>query len=282
MSNLQIQAWLGARGLTFGRHGPEACPWCGDRPGTCNPCVVIDERGVCCHRCQKVAPWAALLDDHPGITHLYTAARNLVHFPHQQFVLKDVRPATPEELLRPAWEFMLHRANQDRLLFDAEGTWLSAIDLAASDRIDVIRSASGAWLSATTLEPRKVSADRTLKELPWAMSRTRIDQALSSEPLPGFIPIETIAYSYVIAPGMRHIFFDTIAPTTSTWRAPTSDSRFHTANPGGSRARLVRTSMCIARSKPRILDCHSNRGSLGPARDLYSSYHLFDRCSWNI
>ena len=201
VNSVHIQAWLDPRGLTFGRHGFEACPWCGDRPGTCNPCFVIDEHGVRCYRCQKSASWVALLDDRPGISELYTAARNLVHFPHQKFVLKAGRPATPDELLQAAWEFMLYRANQNRLLIDPEGSWLHRIDLAASGRIDIVRSASGVWLSEATLEPRRVSADRTLKELPWAMTRTRIDQALSAEPLPGFMPIETIGHSYVVAPG---------------------------------------------------------------------------------
>ncbi len=200
VSGPRVQTWLDAHGLSFGRHGPEACPWCGYRLGTCNPCVQVDERGVACYRCQTFRSWVVLLDDRPAVTQLQIAARNLVHFPHQRFVLKDARPGIPEELLQPAWGFMLDCANQDRLQADPEGKWRQRVDMAESDLIDVARALNGTWLSVTTLESRRISADRTLSEMPWCLSRTRIDKALSAEPLSGFVPLDTVGYSYVVAP----------------------------------------------------------------------------------
>jgi len=203
-SDVHVRRWLNDRGLAFGRHGSEACPSCGDRPGSCNPCVVIDERGIHCFRCQQWRSWNMLLDDRSATTQLHAAARNLVHFPHQKLVLMDARPSTPEELLQAVWGYLLLCVNTDRLQNDPEGGWDGRIAIASSNRIDVVRSSNGDWLSRRTLQHRKVSADRTLKELPWALNRTRIDAALSSETLEGFIPIEAIPHSALIAPGLPH------------------------------------------------------------------------------
>jgi hypothetical protein len=138
--------------------------------------------------------------DRPSI---YDAARALVHFPHQELVLGDLRPSVPAELLQPAWHALLREAHRERLeALDPERREALKVRIvrAASNQVDIVRSESGQWLDRATFTPRKVSADRTLKMLPWALSSIMIDAAANGAPLLGFTPIAPIGVATVIGP----------------------------------------------------------------------------------
>lgn len=197
-ADADVEAWLAEHGLTLGRHPAELCPWCGGATATCNPSVVVDDDGIRCYRCGRTARWGQLLDTRPGVSDIESAGRELVHLAHQRLVLRDARPTIPEDLLAPTWAHILRIQNKDRLTRDAK-YWGPLIALAASDKLDIVRSASGVWLSATTLEPRQVHPSRTLKQLPWATSPARIDKALSNELLEGFVPVDPVPHSAVLA-----------------------------------------------------------------------------------
>lgn len=204
----EISVWLGERRLSFGRHSHAACPWCSSDPGYGNPPVKIDERGVTCFKCERCESWDQILDRGATVSMraLYDAARNLVHFPHQQLVLRELRPDFPAKLLAPAWRFMLCAANVDRLRDsdpDRRAAFLTRVELAASTRIDVVRSASGAWLDAQTLQARKLTATGTLREMPWVRSGTMSDAALGTGPLRGFVGIAPLPANAIIAPGVE-------------------------------------------------------------------------------
>jgi hypothetical protein len=204
-SDDEIADWLAERGLTPGRHGGEHCPWCGGATATCNACLVIDEQGAHCFRCGRRASWDALVgrvvaDDVPTI---YEAARACVHFPHQELILRDLRPNIPPELLQPAWTLMLKQAHADHLGDkddDVKAAWVARIDRAASEMVDVVRSARGEWLDQKTLTVRKVSADRTLKHLPWSQSPIMVDAAANAAPLHGFTNVQPVKPNFVLGP----------------------------------------------------------------------------------
>jgi hypothetical protein len=207
-SEEQVEQWLQENGLHLGRNHTSLCPRCGGKPSDGNPAVVVDDAGVYCHRCKTFSSWGQLVRGERGQNELQVAARALVHLPHQRYVLRHERPNMPEPLFKPAWQFMLQAANADRLAHPDEkirSRWIAKIDAAGSDRVDVVRAGSGAWLDAVTLEERKVTGDRTMKELPWARSGTMIDAALNSGPLQGFKPISPIPHSALLSPYVPEI-----------------------------------------------------------------------------
>jgi hypothetical protein len=204
-SDEEVEAWLDDHGLSFGRHETAHCPWCGGATATCNDSVVIDERGVRCHRCQKFASWDHLVGRliHVDKPSLYEAALAFVHFPHQEHILRDLRPNLPRELLKPAWRTMLlevHRRTLEAMDADARDALMVVIERAASVQVDIVRSSQGAWLDRGTLKPRKLSADRTLKLLPWACSPIMVDAAQNGGPLAGFATVHPVDISAVIGP----------------------------------------------------------------------------------
>ena len=204
-SQEEIDDWLVERGLRLGRHGGEHCPWCGGATATCNPCLIVDERGAHCFRCGRSASWDWLVgrlvaEDRPSV---YDAARACVHLPHQELVLGDLRPNVPPELLEPAWAAMLRQAHADHLKLPdmaEREAWDARIKRAASNRIDIVRSSMGEWLDRKTLTVRRVSADRTLKYVPWAMSPVMVDAAANAAPLHGFTGVHPIKPAAVIGP----------------------------------------------------------------------------------
>jgi energy-coupling factor transporter ATP-binding protein EcfA2 len=205
-SEPDIQGWLDERGLSFGRHSAEYCPWCGGAVATCNPSLDIDqERGVHCYRCGRSGSWDLLVgdfvqSDRPTI---YDAARALVHFPHQELILRDLRPSVPPALLQPAWRAMLRQAHADHLVHPDENVragWQARVECAASELVDIVRSSSGEWLDRKTLTVRRVSADRTLKRLPWSLSPIMVDAAANPAPLRGFTSVQPIKATAVIGP----------------------------------------------------------------------------------
>jgi len=110
-----------------------------------------------------------------------------------------MRPATPEEILAPAWALCLRIANRAALARGDKDV-IKRVNRAASSACDVVRSVSGVWLDAETLFARKVSPDRTLKEMPWSRSKTMIDAAANTGPLAGFVPLQPLNASEVVGP----------------------------------------------------------------------------------
>lgn len=206
VSDADINAWLGAYGLTMGRHGSEQCPWsCG--PSSGNPPVSVTDRGVRCFRCGRFAPWWELVGAVDGMQRtVYRAARSLVHIGHQQHVIRAIHPVVPYELVRPAWAHILRVVNADRLALpdsDERGVWERRVRQASSPALDIARSSSGGWLDSTTLAPRKkVSADKTLKFLPSCFWPPMVDKAEDTGPLDGFVPLQPIGATEVLAPGV--------------------------------------------------------------------------------
>lgn len=199
VEELEVKAWLEERGLVVGRNPVGLCPWCGHRGGTCNHPVAVTSTGVRCYRCGRRSSFAALVDNRKSVTGMQEAARNLVHLAHQRLVMLAERPSMPESLVAPTWQAVLVEANLDRLQHDPDGMWRAAVEAACRQYPDIVRGASHCWLSARTLEPRKVT-ERTVRELPAVRSGTAIDHALSSEHLPGFVPLDPRPASYVISP----------------------------------------------------------------------------------
>ncbi len=198
-----VQAWLEKHALEPGRHEQHLCPWCGGGGSSkCNPCVVVDETGVRCYRCGESRSWGVLAAPRLNAHSWKLAAQNFVHIAHQEQVMLAQLPHMPKELTRPAWDLLLRHANAHLLENDPDEEWAKRIEAAGSRKFDVVRSSGGAWLSAATLLPRQVSAANTISVLPWTTTKPRIDQALSSEPLPGFVGITPVPCSVVLAPHM--------------------------------------------------------------------------------
>lgn len=227
-SDEEIEAWLQDHGLKFGRHPAEMCLWCGGAPSSGNDPVVVDARGVRCYRCDRSATWDTLvgrlvLGDRPS---LHESAVNVVHYPHQHHVLRDMRPSVPEVLLRPAWLMMLcaannhlipaqpsledllekHDGNQEEANKEFENLQqvrteaLKPFEFAASDKVNLVRSVSGGWLNATSFQPH-VTSRPALRKMPWTYGGDlRIDEALNASPLPGFVPVHVINADTVIGP----------------------------------------------------------------------------------
>lgn len=199
----QVEVWLSERGLTRGRHPATACPWA-PKVTNGNPPVLIDETGVQCFHCRRFAPWSEILGgDNARLPSAYEAARAIVHYGHQRHVIGALYPHVPKELAQPAWSLILRTVNQDRLTAgddaDREG-WEARIDTASSPALDIARSSSGAWLDSTTLVPRRVSNDLTLKFLPSAFWPPMIDKAASAGPLDGFAPLHPVGATEVVGP----------------------------------------------------------------------------------
>lgn len=204
VSAADITAWLDARGLTMGRHGTELCPWsCG--PSSGNPPVSVTDHGVRCFRCGRSARWPELVGAVDAAdAALYRAARALVHLGHQQHVIAALHPIVPAELIAPAWGQLLRVVHADHLAMkdeDERAIWKHRVETASSGALDIVRSSSGGWFDATTLNPRrKVSADRTLKFLPSCFWPPMVDKADDTGPLEGFIPIHPIGANEVLGP----------------------------------------------------------------------------------
>ena len=197
-----IDAWLASHQLTFGRHPTTKCPFC-PKATSGNPAVLVNKFGVRCFHCKRAASWDALLGNGtPPTTLLWNAARNLVHLAHEQFVIKSLFPQVPERIICKVWALLLRSVNADRLNgTEAEQKkWSAAIEAAASPAFKLVRMSSGAWASAKTLRSQKVTADRTLKYLPWARWPPMIDVADSGGPLEGFVPLHAVNANQVIAP----------------------------------------------------------------------------------
>jgi len=195
----QVHAWLAERGMEIGqRYGHELCPF-DPNPSRGNPSVVVETGGVKCFHCSRSASWGRLLGggrDSGAAISLYDAARGLVHLAHQRYVLKDIRPTAPERLIVPAWEAMLLKANGRSPNSGSAGGGgkedvLGGLIRDAASRYgpDVVRSASGAWLDAKTLEPRHVTS-LTTGDLPWSRKRKfKAEAATNVQPLQGFRPV---------------------------------------------------------------------------------------------
>lgn len=223
-SEAQVAGWLAERGLTFGRYTAQHCPWCGGRPSGGSPPVLISESGLRCFRCDRHESWDQLVgnfvsNDRPS---LWDAAKECVHFPHERYVLRQLRPSLPQVLVAPAWRMIMRTVHAATLaevqaqaaaklaksgLSDAEihtrarAAAESHLTRLMAYRIDVVRSVGGAWLDEKTLQTRNVAANRTLKEMPWsAVSGTRKDAALAGGPLAGFVALAPINCDAVIGP----------------------------------------------------------------------------------
>jgi DNA polymerase len=211
-SDDQVRTWLEDNGLAFGRYPTPNCPLCSTtRKSSGSDPIVINERGINCFKCSKFKSWDHLVgverEDSAG---LRAAARALVHFPHQKHVLHDRRPAVPVGLLRPAWAHILRDVNRDRLAIvqlDAKGKptenpWIAKVKQASGETIDLVRSASGAWLDDVTLAPRKVTK-ATAAALPGCLDGIMTDKVLDVVPLTGFAPIVAINADTLIGPHFR-------------------------------------------------------------------------------
>jgi hypothetical protein len=102
---------------------------------------------------------------------------------------------------------MLHEANRSRLAEqpgDAKGKpvenpWLGRVQTAAGTRLDLVRSATGAWLDAQHLTPRKVSQSTT-KMLPACIDGVMTDKMLDVAALDGFVPLVAVNADTLIGP----------------------------------------------------------------------------------
>ncbi|MBI1946368.1 MAG: hypothetical protein HYS27_11760 [Deltaproteobacteria bacterium] len=209
-SDDEIRAWLAERGLDYGRWPTPGCVLCGtQRQSSGSDPIVIDERGARCFRCQVFKPWSALLNrDDAEAPSLFSAARHLVHFPHQRYVLMDRRPHVPEELLQPAWAHMLREVNRARLAeqpTDAKGKpienrWIGRVDRAAhAKKIDLVRAAAGVWLDAKSLFPRKITLKST-KDMPACVDGITTDKALDAVPVDGFMAVAPLNGDTLVGP----------------------------------------------------------------------------------
>lgn len=202
-SEAEIGEWLEARGLTYGRHGTELCPW---YPKACSgsPSVTVTQWGIRCFHCNTAQSWPELVGAaDPTGRSLRGAARALVHLGHQKHVLGALYPFMPTSLIEPAWSHLVRVVNADRLQhadLEARAGWEKRITIATSSSLDIARSSSGGWLDDKTLVPRKVSVERTLKHLPFCLWPPMVDKADNAGPLDGFIPLHPIGVNEVVGP----------------------------------------------------------------------------------
>lgn len=205
VNDAEIADWLSARGLTFGRHGAELCPW-NPKTSSGSPPLTVTDRGVRCFHCDMSASWPDLVGaSDPVARSLRSAARALVHLGHQQHVIRATYPIVPPDLVAPAWSHLVRVVNADRLRLsdpDARATWEKRVDIATSSSLDIARSSSGGWLDAKTLMPRKVSVERTLKHLPFCLWPPMVDKADNAGLLDGFTPLHPIGVNEVVGPAV--------------------------------------------------------------------------------
>ena len=138
-----VLAWLSERGLSYGRHAHELCPWNPGPNSSGGTPVVVSESGVVCFSCAgRHASLPALAG---GFTEsrLLIAARAAVHFDHARHLIAAECPELPEPLRRPAWSCFL------RLTLGADDPRVPRCMVTHY----VVRGAGGVWLDALTFEP---------------------------------------------------------------------------------------------------------------------------------
>ena len=204
-SDADVQAWLSAGAMHIGgRYGTDKCPWtCG--PSSGNAPVAIMRDGVWCHRCKHGARWWELLGTGDGVElETYRALRAFVHVAHQEHVLLARYPYLTRELIAAGYAFLLRGVHAERLNGPKGKKYEARIKKASAPHpLDIVRSATGAWLDAKTLDPRRVTGAKTLKYLPWCFSPPQVEKAENAGPLDGFVTVQPIGAVEVLAPTAR-------------------------------------------------------------------------------
>lgn len=196
-----IDAWLASHGMVRGgRYEHDRCPINPGPISGSDPVQVTDD-GVFCYRCAASGaasagwrPWARLVDrrseDGAIGDPLVESAVGWCHWTHASVVVEALRPLVPADLRAAGYRALLRVVHDPRW---ADQETVERVEAVFNPNLTVVRG-RGAWLHAGSLRRHEKFTAASARALPAVRGAFDAEVFLSSERLPGYVPVEPVRF----------------------------------------------------------------------------------------